>query len=174
MNKRKISWLMAAIAVPALAFGAMASVAFADPGFDPSKADNLAHIALLDDSVLEGGNWTTTTDDFSTSDLPKVAACNNTFAKMQASEKSLAGERVARAKNVMDQTPDPGEFPRVVESEVTVYKTPASAASFLKDLKAVYPTDDMTKCLVAQLDPLVSGITGAKATPNIPAASDDP
>src|SRR6478672_2452704 len=174
MTKRRISWLAAAIAVPALVFGAMASTAFADPGFDPSKANNLAHIALLDDSVLEGGNWTTTADDFTVSDLPKVAACNNTFAKMQASEKALAGDRAARAKNVMEQTPDPGEFPQVVESEVTVYKTAASAASFLKDLKTVYPTDDMTKCLVAQLDPLVSGITGAKATPYIPADAGDP
>jgi hypothetical protein len=174
MNKRRISWLMAAIALPALVFGAMASVAFAEPGFDPSRADDLAHIALLDDSVLEGGNWTTTSDDFSNNDPPKTAACNNTFAKMQASEKALAGQRVARAKNEIMRQPDTGEFFQVVESEVTVYKTAASAQSFLKDLKAVYGSDDMTKCLVDLFDPLISGVTGAKATPYIPAAKDDP
>ena len=174
MNKRKISWLMAAVAVPALVFGAMASTAFAEPGLDPKRANDLAHIALLDDSVLEGGNWTTTADDFSTSDPPKTAACNNTFAKMQALEKSLAGDRAGRAKNVMEQAPETGEFPAVVESEVTVYKSAASAEAFLKGLKPVYPMDDMTKCLVDQLDPLVSGITGAKATPYIPAKAEDP
>src|SRR3954465_15169327 len=84
MNKRRITWLMAAVAVPALVFGAMASTAFAEPGLDPKRASDLAHIALLDDSVWEGGNWTTTTDDFATPAPPKTAACNNTFAKMQA------------------------------------------------------------------------------------------
>ena len=125
MNKRKITWLMAAVAVPALVFGAMASTAFAEPGFDPKRASELAHIALLDDSVLEGGNWTTTADDFSTSDPPKTAACNNTFAKMQALEKNPGGDRAARPKNVMEQAPATGEFPTWL-SLVTVYKSAAS------------------------------------------------
>ena len=93
---------------------------------------------------------------------------------MQALEKNLAGDRAGRAKNVMEQAPATGEFPVVVESEVTVYKTAASAEAFLKGLKPIYPSDDMTKCLVDQLDGLVSGITGVKATPYIPAEADDP
>jgi hypothetical protein len=165
---------MAAVAVPALVFGVMASIAFAAPGLDPKRADELAHIALLDDSVLDVSDWTTTSDDFTVSAPPKVAACDNTFAKMQALEKSLAGDRAGRAKNTMEQTPEPGEFPYVVESEVIVYKTAASAEAFLKGLKPIYPSEDMTKCLVAQLDGLVSGITGAKATPHIPATAEDP
>jgi hypothetical protein len=165
---------MAAVALPALVFGAMASTAFAEPGLDPKRASELAHIALLDDSVLEGGNWTTTSDDFTTSEPPKTAACNNTFAKMQTLEKNLAGDRAGRAKNVMEQAPATGEFPYVVESEVTVYKSAASADAFLKGLKPLYPMDDMTKCLVDQFEGLASGITGAKATPYIPAKADDP
>ena len=58
--------------------------------------------------------------------------------------------------------------------QVTVYKTSAPAASFLKELKTIYASDDMTRCLVNQLDGLVSGVTGAKATPYIPATADDP
>jgi hypothetical protein len=174
MNKRRISWLMAAVAVPALVFGAMASTAFAERGLDPKRASDLAHIALLDDSVLEGGNWTTTSDNFTVSEPPKTAACNNTFAKMQALEKNLAGDRAGRAKNVMEQTPATGEFQYVVESEVTVYKSAASAEAFLAGLRPIYPSDDMTKCLVDQFQGLASGITGAKATPYLPVDDDDP
>ncbi len=86
MNKRRISWLLTAVAVPALVFGAMASTAFAEPGFDPSRADELITYALLDDSVLDGGGWTTTYDDFSSSDLPDTAACKNSFGKLRTLE----------------------------------------------------------------------------------------
>ena len=71
-------------------------------------------------------------------------------------------------------TPAAGEFPSVVESEVTVYKSAASAEAFLKGLRPVYPTDDMTKCLVDQFNSLASGMTGAKTTPYVASDDDDP
>src|SRR4051812_22668099 len=90
MNKRRISWLMAAIAVPALAFGAMASVAFAEKGIDPKKAKDLIPIVLIiDDTVLPGSNWTLTRDDWSESAPPKTTACNNSAAKLNALSKGL-------------------------------------------------------------------------------------
>lgn len=174
MNKRKISWLMAAIAVPALVFGAMASLAFAEDGLDPSRADELAHIALLDESVLEGGNWTTTADDFKSADIPKTTACNNSFAKLQSLEKGIEGQRAGRAKNYMEQTPATGEAPNSVESEVTVYKTSAPVTAVLKDLKTIYALPDMTTCLVNQLDGILSGITGQTVKPYIAADASDP
>jgi hypothetical protein len=179
MNKRKISWLAAALTVPALVFGAMASTASAEPGLDPRNADNLAHIVILDDSVLGdlgGGNWNTTSDEWTDSELPKTAACDNTIAKLNALEKSVAGDRAGRAKNVMEQAPEGAEFFKMVESEVVVFKTAAPAAAALKEFKSVFTSgaDDLTKCMVSQLDRLLSGIQGAKVTHYIPTKADDP
>src|SRR4051794_41490928 len=109
MNKRRLSWMMAAVGVPALVFGAMAATAFAEKGIDRKKAKDLIPIVLIvDDTVLPGSNWTLTRDDWSESAPPKTTACNNSAAKLNALSKGLESQLAAKGKLEAVQDPEPG------------------------------------------------------------------
>ena len=174
MSKRKFSWIMLAFALPALVLGVIVSVAHAEEGIDPAKADRLIQIALIDDSVLNGSGWTTRHNDWSDSPVPDTAACKASVGKLQDIEKSLDAGRAGRGKVSMVQDPEPGEAPVTVEVEIYVYKTAAPLAAAFKDLKTIYASKDLTTCFVTQLDEDISGITGAAVAPYLPKAAADP
>jgi len=174
MNKRRISWLMAAIAVPALVFGAMASTAFAEKGIDPKKAKDLIPIVLvIDDTVLPGSNWTLIRDDFTENALPKTTACNNSLAKLNTLSKGLESQLAAKGSLLAVQDPEPGQYPLAVSTEIYVYKSESALATAFKDLKTIYTGNDMAPCLVSLFEADVSGATGKKIEPYLPAANSD-
>ena len=174
MNRGKVSWLMVAVALPALLFGAMASVAYAEDGFDPAKADRLIQIALLDDSVMNGSGWTTRHNDWDESPWPDTTACKNSLGKLQDLEKSLDTGRAGRGKVTMVQDPEGGEAPVTVEIEMYVYKTAAPLKAAFPDLKKVFVSNDLVSCVGTALDEELSGAKTTKAASYFPQAADDP
>lgn len=174
MNKRRISWLMAAIALPALAFGAMASVAFAEKGIDPKKAKDLIPIVLIiDDTVLLGSNWTLTRDDWTESPPPDTAACRNSAGKLNALSKGLESGLAAKGKLDAVQDPEPGQAPLSVTTEIYVYNSASALATAFKELKTIYTGNDIVPCLVSTIEAELSGATGKKIEPYLPAANSD-
>jgi hypothetical protein len=173
MNKRRISWLMAAIAVPALAFGAMASVAFAAPGIDPDRAAELIPAVLIDPSVLPGDGWETKTNDFTDSTTsPDTAACKNSDAKLKALSKGLESKRAARGK--VDMTNVAGDLPVLVGSEIEVYQTGTDLQSALKDVRAIFASADYVTCLATIFAKDVPGATAKRVEPFVDTKSSDP
>lgn len=175
MIRRRISWLVSALAVSGLAFGVGASAVSADEGIDPKKAKDLIPIVLVvDDSVLDGDGWTVVRDDYTPTAAPKTAACDNSRGKLTALEKSIEGQLAAKGKVTATQNPEAGQAPVFVETEISVYNSAPPLAAVFKELKAVYRGSDLAACLVSSIESNLSGATGTTVQPFLPDANDNP
>ena len=173
MKKPKFSWLLAAVAVPALAFGAMASTAYAAPGIDPDRAAELIPAVLIDPSVLPGDGWSTKTNEFTDSTpSPDTAACKNSDAKLKALSKGLEPKRAARGKVEMSNVA--GDLPVLVASEIEVYKTGTDLQSALKDVKTIFASADYVTCLSSVFAKDVPGATAKRVDPFVDTKASDP
>lgn len=173
MNRRRISWLAAAVALPALVLGAMVSTAYAAPGIDPARANELIPAVLIDDSVLPGDGWETRTNEFNdSSTTPDTAACRNSDGKLKALQKSMQPNRAARGKVEMSNVA--GDLPVLVSSEIEVYKGVNELQAALKDVKTIFASQDYLTCFATIFQKDVPGATAKRVEPYVETKAADP
>jgi hypothetical protein len=173
MMKPRVSWLLVAVAAPALLFGALVSPAAAAPGIDPGRAAALIPIVLIDDTVLPGDGWDTTLNNFDeSSSTPDTAACRNSDGKLKALSKSMEPNLAAKGK--VEMTNVVGDLPVLVSSEIDVYKSDKDMQAALKEVKAVFASADYLTCFGSVFQKDIPGATAMRVDPFVETKADDP
>jgi hypothetical protein len=116
--------------------------------WDVSKADDLAHAALLQASELPGSGWTATDDDFDQHDEPMVGACSD-FDSFKKNVRSATVERAKRSLAKAGASRD--DFGTEVETTVTIFKDSKTANDTLSRWKNVSSSDKFITCFQEQL-----------------------
>jgi len=134
---------------------------------DPSKADQLAHVALISESDLPGSGWSVTaTDEFADSELDfgneDSAACKSLNAKMSGVTPDVDAGRAGRAQTELAK--EGVIAPTIVDVSVTIFRDTHVPEKALSAYKDALSSNDFAKCLSDTIqDSFGTGPTGGSS-----------
>ncbi len=122
--------------------------------FDPKKADDLAHLALITSDELPGSGWTVTSqdkfedDDTKLADSADTVACRAVDAKKTDEVKASQKERAGRANIDFEAEPGPADmFPTSVQETVAIYNSSGATEKAANLFKEIVSSREFSTCM---------------------------
>jgi len=116
--------------------------------WDLSKADDLAHAALIVAGDLPGSGWSVDDDDFTNDDKPMNAACGD----FEGFKKDARNAQTVRAKRQLEKAgATRNDFGTQVESTITVFKDAKTASDLANRYKGIVASDKFVSCFEAEI-----------------------
>ena len=138
---------------------------------DTTKADQVAHAAMLKPEDLPGTGWTVVnTDKFDDSPIDvgggsaATATCKKINDKVNSVQKDVEANRAGRASTEFQRQGGALPIPISMQNTVVVYKNQDAAKKAVDSFKDALGGNDFTTCLNEALKEGMGGATDAKVT----------